>query len=121
MDFLLGLLTGIAIGFIWGIWRATQSFIQRIIEQPEEIREIMQRVEKISQDEKKEVSKNTSDDRDKSDVKIEEHKGVVYLYDKNDTFLAQGSNITDALDAAEKRFPGRKFYYRLNLPNESNQ
>jgi len=115
MDFLLGLLTGIAIGFIWGIWRATQSFIQRIIEQPDEIQEIMQRVQNL----KSEEIETTVDD--KSDVKIEEHHGVYYLYDKNDKFLAQGTSITDALDTAEKRFPDRKFYYRLNLSNESNQ
>jgi hypothetical protein len=118
MDFLLGLLTGIAIGFIWGVWRATQGFIQRIIEKPEEIREIMSRVQKISKEESEDAKTITNV---RSDVKIEEHQGVVYLYDNNDEFLAQGTSVTDALDAAEKRFPNRKFYYRLDLPKESNQ
>jgi hypothetical protein len=118
MDFLLGVLTGIAIGFIWGVWRATQGFIQRIIEKPEEIREIMSRVQKISKEELEDAKTTTNT---QSDVKIEEHQGVVYLYDNNDEFLAQGTSITDALDAAERRFPNRKFYYRLDLPKESNQ
>jgi hypothetical protein len=118
MDFLLGLLTGIAIGFIWGVWRATQGFIQRIIDKPEEIREIMSRVQRISKEES-EDAKTT--DQAQSDIKIEEHQGVVYLYDTNNEFLAQGADVATALAAAERRFPDRKFSYRLNLPNESNQ
>jgi len=116
--FLTGLLLGIALGFVWGVWRATQGFIQRIIEQPEEIREIMARVQKISKEESEDIKTTTNT---QSDVKIEEHQGVVYLYDNNNEFLAQGPSVTDALSAAEKRFPNRKFYYRLNLPKESNQ
>lgn len=116
MDFILGLITGIAIGFFWGIWRATQSFIERIIERPEEIREIMQRVEQVSKEEQQESTTTEP----KADIKIEKHNDVVYLYDQDDTFLAQGPDITSALTAAQRRFPDRKFYYRLNESNESS-
>lgn len=116
--FLTGLLLGIALGFVWGVWRATQGFIQRIIEQPEEIREIMSRVQKISKEESEDIKATTNV---QSDVKIEQYDGVVYLYDQNDTFLAQGPDVAAALVAAERRFPDRKFYHRLNLPKESNQ
>ena len=111
MDFVLGLLTGIAIGFLWGVWRATQSFIQRIIEQPEEIKEIMSRVEKLS----KEESDNTQiEPANSNEIRAEFHQGVCYLYDHNDQFLAQGATATEAIRAAELRFPGMKFAVRLN-------
>ncbi len=118
MDFILGLISGIAIGFFWGVWRATQSFIERIVDRPEEIREIMQRVEKISKEQQPDPNKITEQT---ADVKIEKHDGVVYLYDRDDTFLAQGPDVATALTAAERRFPDRKFYYRLNDTNESSQ
>ena len=50
MEFLVGIIMGIAIGFLWGVWRATQSFIERIIERPEEIRELMDRVNQTVKD-----------------------------------------------------------------------
>ena len=118
MDFLLGILTGIAIGFFWGVWRATQSFIQRIVDKPEEIQEIMSQVQQLSKEEDNTTTPLTDTS---NDIKIEHHQGTVYLYDNNNEFLAQGTDVTTALDAAKKRFPNRKFAYRLNLPEESNQ
>jgi len=118
MDFLLGLLTGIALGFLWGIWRATQSFIQRIIEQPEEIREIMSRVERISKEEEPEIQ---SPKIKSNEVRVEFHQGVCYLYDHNDKFLAQGATAVDAIRSAEQRFPGMTFSLRLNDSKESSQ
>lgn len=115
MEFFIGLLTGIAIGFFWGVWRATQGFIQRIIENPDEIRELMDKVDRTV---KEEVSKKQS----KEEVyRTEWHNDVCYLYDSKDNFLAQGSSITEAMDRAEKRFPGLKLTFRLNEPKESNQ
>ena len=118
MEFLTGLITGLVIGFLWGVWRATQSFIQRIIEQPEEIREIMERVERVSQDQP-EVKANTS--KEKNDVQAEFHQGVCYLYDHKGKFLAQGSTVNEAITAAEQRFPGMTFTFRVNESKESAQ
>ena len=118
MEFLLGLLTGVAIGFLWGIWRATQSFIQRIIEQPEEIKDIMARVERIS---KQEPEDSSTTIESKHSVEAEFHQGVCYLYDHKGKFLAQGNTALDAIAAAEKRFPGMKFTLRLNEVKESAQ
>jgi len=119
MEFILGLVTGVALGFMWGVWRATQSFIERIIERPEEIREIMSRIQKLSKEDV--LSSDDTSNDNANDIRIEHHQGVVYLYDSNDEFLAQGNSISAALAAAEQRFPNRKFAYRLNLPDESNQ
>ena len=118
MDFVLGMITGIAIGFLWGVWRATQSFIQRIIERPEEIREIMTRVERLA---KEEDSTQTTIKTASNEVRVEFHHGVCYLYDHNDQFLAQGATATDAILAAEQRFPGMTFNLRLNDSKESAQ
>jgi hypothetical protein len=121
MEFFIGIIFGVLIGFIWGVWRATQSFIERIIERPDEIREIMRRVQEIDNNEETLNKELQQKKENKSDIRVEEHHGVYYLYDKSDKFLAQGPSLTEALDAAEKRFPNRKFYYRLNLPDEVNQ
>jgi len=114
MDFLLGLLTGVAIGFLWGVWRATQSFIQRIVEQPEEIRELMERVNRTVQEEVKTP-------RREQEYRTEWHDNVCYLYDNKDNFLAQGNSVTEAMERAEQRFPGLKLNFRVNESKESNQ
>lgn len=111
MDFVLGLLVGIAIGFLWGVWRATQSFIQRIIEQPEEIRELMTRVNQTVKEET--VQEST--------YRTEWHDNVCYLYDNKDNFLAQGNSVIEAMERAEQRFPGLKLNFRVNESKESNQ
>lgn len=115
MEFLVGIIMGIAIGFLWGVWRATQSFIERIIERPEEIRELMDRVNQT-------VKEDTATSQpQEQEYRTEWHNNVCYLYDSKDNFLAQGSTIVEAMDRAEKRFPGMKLAFRLNEPNKSNQ
>ena len=115
MEFIIGLFVGIGIGFFWGVWRATQSFIERIMEKPEEIREIMHRVQRINEDYEREISRiDSTSEQELNTVRAEFIDDVCYLYDANDRFLAQGASTTDAITAAEKRFPGMKFHVRLN-------
>jgi MFS superfamily sulfate permease-like transporter len=116
MDFLIGIIMGIAIGFFWGIWRATQSFIERIVNEPEEIRELMNRVNKSVKEETDKLKESTE-----QDYRTEWHDGQCYLYDSKDNFLAQGETIIEAMDRAEKRFPGLKLNFRLNTSDKSNQ
>lgn len=115
MEFLLGITVGVAIGFFWGVWRATQSFIERIIERPEEIKDLMSRVQAAAENEPE------SKDSELQEYRTEWHDNVCYLYDHKDNFLAQGSSITEAMERAEKRFPKMKLVFRLNEPKESNQ
>ena len=107
---------GIAIGFFWGIWRATQSFIERIVNEPEEIRELMNRVNKSVKEETDKLKESTE-----QDYRTEWHDGQCYLYDSKDNFLAQGETIIEAMDRAEKRFPELKLNFRLNTSDKSNQ
>lgn len=120
MEFLIGLLIGISIGFLWGVWRATQGFIERMMENPDEIKDLLKRVEKINNDTDKELKKINRDGQNQ-DVKAEFHDGVCYLYDQDDQFLAQGNTIIEAIDRAEKRFPDLKLNFRVNDSKESAQ
>lgn len=110
MEFLTGLIIGISIGFVWGVWRATQSFIERIINQPEEIKEIMRRVQSTAV----ESTLNTEE----LTAFAELHQGVYYLYDDQHRFLAQGTTINEALDQAERRFNLR---FRVTKSEQSHQ
>jgi hypothetical protein len=116
MEFIIGLLVGIAIGFIWGVWRATQSFIERVMERPEEIRDIMARIERLDREEEPSES-----EQHQGQIRAEFHHGVCYLYDHNEQFLAQGATVTEALAQAEQRFPNQKFEFRVNITKESSQ
>lgn len=114
MEFVLGLLTGILVGFIWGVWRTTQSVIERIMERPEEIRDIIQRVEAM---------RDQGPDRsaEVQEFKTEWHDDVCYLYDHDDRFLAQGSSVTEAIERAQRRFPELKLSVRVNRSDKSTQ
>lgn len=118
MEFLLGLLTGLAIGFIWGVWRATQSFIERIIERPDDIKEIMERVNQAA---KTDQSESQSQSQTAVEYTTEWHNDVCYLYDNKGNFMAQGNSVTEAMERAEKRFPGLKLNFRIKDPEKSNQ
>lgn len=111
MDFILGIILGISIGFLWGVWRATQSFIERIIEQPEEIKELMLRVHDAAE------KQTASVDADQQQYRTEWHQGVCYLYDSQDNFMAQGTDVIEAMKNAERRFPGLKLNFRIKDPD----
>lgn len=113
MDFLLGIIIGISIGFLWGVWRATQSFIQRIIESPEEIRELMTKVDT--------AVKSETEPAVKEEFRTEWHQGICYLYDNQDNFMAQGADVIEAMKNAEKRYPKLNLTFRIKDPDESNQ
>jgi hypothetical protein len=43
-------------------------------------------------------------------IVVEEHHGILYVYDKTDnTFMAQGKNRNEVEEALATRFPGRQF------------
>ena len=120
MEFLLGLIVGVGIGFLWGVWRATQSFIERIVEHPEEIRELMSKIQRATKDDDVESNKESTVDTTQ-EYRTEWHQGVCYLYDSNDNFMAQGSDIIEAMKNAERRFPGLKLNFRVNDLDKSAQ
>lgn len=121
MDFLLGILVGVGFGFLWGVWRATQSFIERIIERPEEIREIMARVERAAKEDTEESPSQDPQSEIKQEYRTEWHQGICYLYDHNDNFMAQGADVIEAMKNAEKRFPKLNLSFRVNDPDKSRQ
>ena len=117
---LIGLLIGIVIGFFWGVWRTTQGFIERIIDHPEEIKELMVKFEQINRDAEDEIAKINNTDQE-YEFKTEWHNDVCYLYDIKDNFLAQGASVVEAMSHAEKRFPELKLKNRANSAEQSSQ
>jgi MFS superfamily sulfate permease-like transporter len=117
MEFVLGLLVGILIGFFWGVWRATQSFIERIINNPDDIKDLMIRIDRINQDAEQELATGSTS----HEVRAEFYHDQCYLYDHNNQFLAQANSLTEALALAEQRHPDRKFEFRADTANKSTQ
>lgn len=115
----IGLLIGLALGFFWGVWRATQGFIERIMNNPDSIQDLMQRVAAIKRDAEQELAQDS--ELEIHVVTMERHQGVTYLYDRDDQFIAQGATDTEALEQAERRFPGTKFAFRQTNSTTSAQ
>lgn len=103
-------------GFFMGWISHARSMFQKMQEDPDSIIAILKKLKNLQIEEKNELN-----NLGKDNIKLEIHQGVCYLYDKNDTFLAQGATVSEAMDNAEARFPGLKLDFRLNVPNESNQ
>lgn len=94
------MIIGISIGFVLGVYRATQGFIERIVNQPEEIKQLMARLDSLNK---------TEEIQSKDDIyKIEWHDNICYIYDSNDNFVAQGASEEEAHSKAVKRFPDFK-------------
>lgn len=109
------LVVGVVIGFVWGVWNTTHSMLAKLSEQPELFRGLLDRIESM-----KEAEQTTGDEQTQP-VVVEWSGQSVYLYDSEGQFLAQANTVSDAMDAAQKRFPNMKFYIRLNDQKESAQ
>jgi len=109
------LVIGIAIGFIWGAWRTTHAMLAKLSEQPELFRGLLDKIETMKE------AENITGDELTQPVTVDWHGDRAYLYDENGNFLAQANSISEALDAAQKRFPNMKFYFRLNDQTKSAQ
>lgn len=115
MDIFLLLIVFFLFGIFIGWTSHARAMMVKMTANPDEIIDLLKRL--------KQVQNEITEEEDgiKSDVRFEQHQGVYYLYDSNDKFLAQGASVTEAMTNAEKRFPGLKLNFRLNLPDQSNQ
>jgi hypothetical protein len=111
MELLFILVIGIAIGWYWHAW----SMVQRMINNPDAFIDAAKKVKKIDDD-----LKDHLEELKPKSVRTEFLQGQCYLYE-DETFLAQGETVSEALSNAEKRFPNRKFTFRVIIPNESSQ
>ena len=113
MDILF-LLLAIFIGYVIGWHHHAFTTIRRMIENPEIYAELLSKLKEVD-------TEMPVEEKVESQIRTEFLQGQCYIYD-GETFLAQGATVSEALDNAEKRFPGQyKFTLRLTLPKESNQ
>ena len=102
------------IGYVVGWHHHAFTTIRRMIEHPEIYAELLSKLKQVDTETVEEV-------KEESKIRTELFDGHWYIYD-DETFLAQGKSLTEALANAEQRFPGQyEFKLRLTVPNESNQ
>ena len=82
-------------------------FKYSITENPEKMRELIEELKQIKEDNDKQKFRDKDPD---VIVRIEHYGTLTYLFDKTtDQFLGQGLTVDEALEKAEKRFPTTKF------------
>lgn len=97
MEFLI-LFGALFVGVLLG-WELRERYAMRVVNQ------LLKEVEESTEAEAEETDR----------IKLERHGEVVYAFDGEDNFIAQGATVYELDEAIQKRFPGRKF-----LIKESN-
>jgi len=97
------------IGHFVGGHIKTYQIMQNMINHPEGVIELVNKLKKINEAE--DVAGHAAPD-DAILVEIQEVNGQVYAYDKlSGDFLAQAGNLHQVMVAAAARFPGKKFWH----------
>lgn len=109
MDF-LSIILIFFVGFIMGWFRASKSMLDRMLEKPETMMELLRKY-KDAKDEVDSENKLTEGRK----IRVERHGEMLYLFaEDNDEFLAQGTSLQEALALVEKRFPNKTFVGHLD-------
>lgn len=83
------------------------TILARFGSDPDHFIKILEQIKEINVKEKSEEDQKVNG----TELKIERHGDVLYAYIKEtNQFVAQGSNLTQVIDEAQKRFPGKKFF-----------
>ena len=99
-------------GFIFGWIKASKSMLDRILEKPETMMELLKKY-KDSKDDVDSISANGI-----REIEVQNEKGSFYLYAKdNGEFLGQGNTLEEALEIVRKRFPGQNFHGHIDATN----
>lgn len=99
MEFLI-LFGAVVVGFLVG-WQARESYaiyqVRRLLEDGD-------------------IKLNTDEDEteeERTKMRLEKHSGLIYAFaDEDDSFIAQGTDLTELDLAIQARFPGKKFTVR---------
>lgn len=115
MDFIIYIVLG-AVAF-WLGWHARGIvFLANISVNPDKMIKMLEKVKEINEaksPEELEAIERTPFDA--VEVAPEQVKGVWYAYAKDtNQFLAQGNSLEEALTAAAKRFPDKKFWCKTD-------
>lgn len=106
------------LGVFLGWYAHAKAMFVKMVTDPDSIIALLQKLKDMPDDSTEPTQKTVKIEKD---YRIEWHHDVCYLYDSKDNFLAQGETIIEAMDRAERRFPGMKLDFRVTLPNESAQ
>lgn len=109
----------IIIGLIafWLGWHLRGIVIlAHLANKPEDMIKILEQVKKINQ------SEDTDDASTGVELRIERVGNVLYAYRQNDnSFIAQGDNLSAVLETAHSRFPGVTFFGNISQDNPAKE
>ena len=108
------------IGAAFGAFVVSRIMMFNISQNPRKIITLLEEIEKINEKGEEEIGTEEEPLDESGNISVEEHNGIVFIYDKfTKEFIAQGSNFDSAIAAAEKRFPGRFNTKIENLEHQS--
>ena len=109
----------IVIGLIafWLGWHLRGVVIlAHLANKPEDMIKILEQIKKINQ------SENTDASPTGVELRIERVDNVLYAYRQNDnSFIAQGDNLSAVLETAHSRFPGVTFFGEIEANNPAKE
>jgi hypothetical protein len=89
------------LGYAFGWTRANKFILDRLADDPEFIKNIIEKHNNNNKIEKIDITR---------EIQVQKERGIFYVYDKeNGEFLAQGGTFDSALENVTKRFPNQKF------------
>ena len=108
------------IGAVLGAFFVSRLMMFNISQNPRKIITLLEEIEKINKQGEEEPEPEEEPSDQLGNISVEEHNGLVFLYDRTTKeFIAQGTNFDSAIAAAEKRFPGRFNTKIENLEHQS--
>ncbi len=94
------------------------TILARLGSDPEHFIKILEEIKNIN---KKEESE-TLEKKVGTELEIERHGDQLFAFIKDtNQFVAQGKNLPELLEQAQKRFPGRKFFGFLDKENSAKE
>lgn len=98
----------IIVSFLVGWLSHASAIYKKIAADPDEMISLISKFKKIK-DSTQQVQESPQLIQAR-EVKVEKHGDIIYVYAKDtDEFLAQGTDLQDALAQVEKRYPGKLF------------
>jgi len=98
MEFVI-LAGAIVVGFIIG-WQAREQWA-------------IKQVKRILEEGDFQLEGEPDEEEERMRMRLEKHSGLIYAFaDEDDSFIAQGADLSELDTAIQARFPGKKFSVR---------
>ena len=116
MDISVLIIFAVAVFIGWHLRGLT--ILSRLSNDPDHFIKILEEIRKINEKEDKESTQSTIG----TELTIERHGEVLYAFTKDTKdFIAQGPTLPDLIEAAQKRFPGRKFFGYISKEDSAKE